>query len=173
MKRLAFKFIELLPFLKKEGAGGWLFQNTLDHPQPPPSLGVGFFTIFILAFFAAGCAHDLTAPLASVPVTSVAEYFWSAGTSETLDAGNTATDKITTRDSNGMLLAKDSNPNGALRTTLVCRVSADSVFAEGFKVGSLFDLDKGPGFVDVTSSGSYHPGGVLLLLANPVIDSSW
>jgi len=124
--------------------------------------------IFILAFFTAGCAQNLTAPLNSVPVTSLAEYFWTAGTTETLDS-----DKITTRDSNGLLFADDAKPSGALRTTLVCRVSADSVFAEGFKVGSIMDLDNDAGFIDTTQSGSYHSGGALLLSGNPQVDSSW
>lgn len=129
--------------------------------------------IVILAFFATGCAHDLTAPLNSVPVTSMAEYFWTAGMTEALDTGLLISDRITTRDSGGVLLASDSTSEGTLRTTLVCRVSADSVFAEGFRAGSIIDLDDGPGFVDVSPSGTYHSGGVLLLRNNPLVDSSW
>ncbi len=125
--------------------------------------------IILLAFFAAGCAHDLTAPLNSVPVTSMAEYFWTAGTAEVLDS-----DKITTRDSNSLLLASDSNPNGTLRTTLLCRVSADTVFAEGFRVRSIFDLDDGSQFMDGDTTGPYHSGGgIVLLRADPLVDSSW
>jgi len=126
--------------------------------------------IFILAFFAAGCAHELTAPLNSVPVTSMAEYFWTAGTTEILGS-----DRVTTRDSNGLLLADEVNPSGTFRTTLVCRVSADSVFTEGFKDSSLIDLDHGQYFIegDSTTLAPRYPGAIMLLRSNPLIDSFW
>ncbi|HET6400655.1 MAG TPA: hypothetical protein VFH95_04570 [Candidatus Kapabacteria bacterium] len=126
--------------------------------------------VVILAFFAAGCAQNLTAPLNSVPVTSMAEYFWTAGTTETLNS-----DIITTRDSGGVLLADDSNPSGAFQTTLVCRVSADSVVAEGFIDSSLIDLDPYTYFIegDTNAPLPRHPGGVVLLRSNPLVDSSW
>jgi len=129
--------------------------------------------LIILALFAAGCAHDLTAPLASVSTTNMAEYFWTAGTSEALN-----TDILTTRDSNGGLLVDDSNPNGTLRTTLRCRVSADTIFAEGFIDSSVIDLtypNANMSFIegDTLPPVSDRPGGILLLRSNPLVDSSW
>ena len=127
--------------------------------------------IVILAFAAAGCAHDLTAPLSSVPVTSMADYFWTAGTSESFDS-----DRIATYDSIGALIAADTNSNtGTLHTRIMCHISPDSVTAEHFEAGSLLDLDKSSMFIaeGVNATGSRYPGSVLLLKSDPLIDSAW
>ncbi len=124
--------------------------------------------IFILACALAGCVQDLTPPLNSVLVTSMADYFWHPGSSLEFNS-----DHIATRDSLGILLANDSTPAGTLRTTLKCLVSSDSVFAEGFTTGSILDLGKDTSFITLGANGSRHSGGILLLKANPLVDSSW
>ncbi len=124
----------------------------------------------IVALFASGCTQNLSAPLNSVPVSSMAEYFWKAGDTELFDS-----DQIATRDSSGILLAQDENPDGTLRT-LVGHVAPDSVTIEGFSYGSIFDLDKGMEFVtgDTTRGSPHHSGGsVVLLRENPLVDSAW
>lgn len=124
--------------------------------------------IVIALLVAAGCTQNLTAPLNSVPITNITEYFWSAGKTELYDSDN-----ITTRDSGAILLAADSVPGGKLRTTLLCHVSPDSITVERFGDGSIMDLSGGFEFVD-SANGQLHSGGhVVLLRADPLADSSW
>ena len=101
----------------------------------------------ILLLLSTGCAHELTAPLSTVSVTSMADYFWT-GSAITFkdDSTGAVTNQITFRDSSNFLLADDADASGKIRTTIACAVSQDTVFAENFVLGSVLDMDYGSYF---------------------------
>src|ERR1700679_1457049 len=47
--QIFYEFAELLPLLKKEGAGGWLFFIKIDHPQTSSFFRRGLFS-YLLTF---------------------------------------------------------------------------------------------------------------------------
>lgn len=122
--------------------------------------------IFSILLAAAGCAQSLTAPLDSVPITNIEEYFWSAGQTARYDS-----DLIATRDSGALLVADDSRPDGTGRT-LFCRLTPDSITVERFGEGTIMDLG-GYELVDSVNGQAHSGGHIVLLRANPLADSSW
>ncbi|GEM_PF-3475332 len=127
------------------------------------------FLSLVLAALA-GCSNTLTPPLNNVASSDMTAYFWNGTTRLSLDS-----EKIAGRDSGGMLYISDSGRTSHVVTTLVCRVSADTVQAQEFRPGTVIDLPDKWEFRDgdTTTPGPWHSGGLVLLRSNPTADSSW
>ncbi|GEM_PF-5173785 len=93
--------------------------------------------LLALAVVAGSCTPDLTPPLNYGSANNMAAYFWSAGASLAFDS-----DQVTVRDSSGLLIATDVDKSNRTHT-LVCKASADTVYASGFAPNSILDLDDG------------------------------